>query len=200
MAFYFHDLCVKYRLSASALYYRLRSLRITLSKDANNRSFANSLQLFLLDSLHSHIVSGNPISSFPVDSLVEQFHSLSSSSASFVERPVEPVVEKSSSPLVESFLNSSVSFVAKEFSSSLKSVFSSINEVPPSVFPLEKYQFFQECCDKNWLLSSKDILKLLGKKPRKISGKNYCFISGWKFVFVCKMSNESFWKTETFFS
>ena len=104
MVLYFDDLCLKYRLSSSVLYYRLRYLKITLSKDSNNKSCANSLQLFLLDSLHSHITSSNSISSFSSERLIEQFNSRS------IELTVEQVVEHPTEQLVTSQISSVYTF------------------------------------------------------------------------------------------
>ena len=220
MVLYFDDLCLKYRLSSSALYYRLRSLKITLSKDSNNKSCANSLQLFLLDSLHSHITSGNPISSFPSERLIEEFKSRSiepiveqvaehpteqlvtsktSSVFTFepvVERHIEPVTEQYTEHVIEPVVNFSSSVFIQELSSCLKSIFLSINTNSSSISPLEKYRILQECCDKKWLLTTSDLEKILGKKPKKISGKNHFFMFGWRFTSTSKMSNQNLWKVE----
>ena len=202
MVLYFDDLCLKYRLSSSALYYRLRSLKITLSKDSNNKSCANSLQLFLLDSLHSHITSGNPISTFPCERLVEQFNSRSVEPA--VEPIVEQVVECDVKPFTEQYTKYSVEPVTnfsspiffQELSSCLKSLFLSVNNNSSPVSPLEKYRILQECSDKKWLLTTADLEKILEKKPKKITGKNHFFMFGWRFTSTSKMSNQNLWKVE----
>ena len=145
MVLYFDDLCLKYRLSSSALYYRLRCLKITLSKDSNNKSCANSLQLFLLDSLHSHITSGNPISTFPCERFVQQFNSRSVEPA--VEPIVEQVVECDVKPFTEQYTKYSVEPVTnfsnsvffQELSSCSKFLFLSVNNNSSPVSPLEKY-------------------------------------------------------------
>ena len=220
MVLYFDDLCLKYRLSSSALYYRLRSLKITLSKDSNNKSCANSLQLFLLDNLHSHITSGNPISSFPSERFIEQFNSRSieptveqvvehpteqlatsktSSVSNFrpvVEHHIEPVDEQYTEHSIESILNFSNSVFFQELSSCLKSLFLSVNNNSFCVSPLEKYRILQECCDKKWLLTTADLEKILEKKPKKITGKNHFFMFGWRFTSTSKMSNQNLWKVE----
>lgn len=220
MVLYFDDLCLKYRLSSSALYYRLRSLKITLSKDSNNKSCANSLQLFLLDNLHSHITSGNPISSFPSERFIEQFNSRSieptveqvvkhpteqlvtsktSSVSTFrpvVQCDIKPFTEQYTKHSIESVVNFSSPVFFQELSSSSKSIFLSINTNSSSVSPLEKYRILQECCDKKWLLITADLEKILEKKPKKITGKNHFFMFGWRFTSTSKMSNQNLWKVE----
>ena len=133
--------------------------------------------MFLLDSLHSHITSGNPISTFPCERLVEQFNSRSVEPA--VEPIVEQVVECDVKPFTEQYTKYSVEPVTnfsnpvffQELSSCLKSLFLSVNNNSLPVSPLEKYRILQECSDKKWLLTTADLEKILEKNPKKSRAK-----------------------------
>lgn len=177
--------------SRTSLYTRLKHLGIELAKDDKDRGFATSEQLKLLDQLHEHIKAGNSMASFvkasDVDVMpmytVQGEHTTKTggldSQRSKSHRTVQQTVQVSDSAML---LESLVGAI--------------INNIHPSKNPLEKYRDLKECEQENWLLTTKDIEDLVGRKPRKIKGQDYCLIGGWKFIARGKAGNQSLWSVE----
>jgi hypothetical protein len=54
----------------------------------------------------------------------------------------------------------------------------------------------QECEQEKWLLTTKEIEEIVGRKPRKIQGENYGIMGGWKFIAKGKSGNQTLWQVE----
>lgn len=174
--------------SRTSLYKRLNYLEMELSKDNDDKIFATPDQLKLLDQLHDHIRAGGNMATFTKPSQVdvvsidsEQFsvHSTEQENAKNGHLSEQSTVQQGS---VEIILESLVGAI--------------INNINPAKNPLDKHRQLQECEHNNWLLTTKEIEKIVGRKPRKIKGENYCIIGGWKFVAKGKSGNQVLWSIE----
>ncbi|NET46713.1 hypothetical protein [Okeania sp. SIO2B3] len=185
------ELLSKYGLNTrAALYNRLDFLSIKLSKDPNGKSFATDEQLKELDNLHEHIKAGNKMSTF-----------LKTVDVDIVETPTEHITRQSSRQSSRQYTRQSSRQNNENISSSnikaeellevlVGAIALSIN---PQNNTLEKYRVLDECQSKRWLLTSKDIQQILGQRPRRKKGCDYCVISGWRFNIVDKSGNQYLW-------
>ena len=177
------DLLSRYCLnSRTALYNRLKVLGMELAKDNNDKSFATLEQLIELDELHKHIKAGNKMSNFVkrhkvvldnTEQLREQTHVQSGhiNEQSIVNQADAEIILESLAGAITNTINSTKN-------------------------PLEKYRALQECEDKKWLLTTKDVEEIVGQKPQNIKGENYCIIGGWKFSVKGKPENQTLWSVE----
>ena len=140
------QLCDRYHLkSRQGLYDRLKALGIELKKDGNN-SYANDEQLKALDELHEHLANGGRLKNFTpiLNTTVETVNSTLDNSLD----TVNPILD-----------NNTLTLALVDFLSNLtvKS-------------PLDHHRDLEEAALKNWILSSGEIEKLLGVKPK---GENF---------------------------
>jgi len=191
------ELLSRYGLSSrTALYSRLKILGIELAKNDNDKAFATPEQLAQLDELHDHIKAGNKMSTFVKPSKVdvvsdtsEQFsvHSTEQKNAKNGHLSEQSTVQGTSAvseaPLKEAIILDSL-------------VGAIINNINPAKNPLDKHRQLQECEQNNWLLTTKEIEEIVGRKPRKKKGENHCIIGGWKFVARGKSGNQVLWSVE----
>jgi hypothetical protein len=152
----------RYDLSRKALYDRLKALKIQLAR-SGNKVFANDQQLEILDELNDHLKSGGTLKNFSP------------------ALATTAIVETVQSPLnnVQSPLNNDTSTLA------LIDYLANLNQRSP----LDSYRDLEEAALKNWILSSNQIKKLLGVKP-----KGESFTRGnWKVMKAGKLGNQSGW-------
>jgi len=71
-----------------------------------------------------------------------------------------------------------------------------INNINPAKSSLQKHRDLQECEQEKWLLTTKEIEEIVGRKPRKIQGENYGIMGGWKFIAKGKSGNQTLWQVE----
>ncbi|NET14213.1 MAG: hypothetical protein F6K08_15930 [Okeania sp. SIO1H6] len=183
------ELLLRYDLSSrAALYTRLKVLGFELAKDENEKAFATPEQLVHLDQLHEHIKAGNKMSTFVRPSQVDvvsdktvqsSVHSTEQKKAKKGLLTEQPTVQGANA---EVLLESLVGVI--------------INNLNPPKNSLQKHRDLKECEQENWLLTTKEVEEIVGRKPRKIKGESYCIIGGWKFVAKGRSGNQTLWGVE----
>ena len=191
------ELLLKYGLSSrTALYSRLRVLGIELAKDDNDKAFATPEQLAELDELHDHIKGGNKMSTFVKASKV---HVVSNISEQFSVHSTEQENTKNGHLSEQSTVQGTNTVDEAPLKEAIildRLVGAIINNINPAKSPLDKHRELQESEQNNWRLTTKEIEEIVGKKPRKKKGENYCTIGGWKFVPRGKSGNQNLWSVE----
>ncbi len=183
------DLLLRYDLSSRAtLYTRLKVLGFELAKDDNEKAFATPEQLVHLDQLHEHIKAGKKMSTFVRPSQVDVV------SAKTVQSSVHSTEQKKAKKGLLTEQPTVQGANAEVLLESLVGVI--INNLNPPKNPLEKNRALKECEQENWLLTTKEIEEIVGRKPRKMKGENYCVIGGWKFVAKGRSGNQTLWGVE----
>ncbi|NET46512.1 hypothetical protein [Okeania sp. SIO2B3] len=183
------ELLLRYDLSSRAtLYTRLKVLGFELAKDDNEKAFATPEQLVHLDQLHEHIKAGKKMSTFVRPSQVDVV------SAKTVQSSVHSTEQKKAKKGLLTEQPTVQSANAEVLLESLVGVI--INNLNPPKNPLEKNRALKECEQKNWLLTTKEIEEIVGRKPRKNQGESYCIIGGWKFIAKGKSGNQTLWGVE----
>ena len=166
----------------------MKALGFELAKDENDRAFATPEQLVHLDQLHEHIKAGNKISSFVKPSQIdvvsvntEQFsvHSTEQKKAKKGLMTEQPTVQDANA---EVLLESLVGVI--------------INNLNPPKNSLQKHRDLKKCEQEKWLLTTKEVEEIVGRKPRKLKGESYCIIGGWKFVAKGRSGNQILWQVE----
>ncbi|NER01966.1 MAG: hypothetical protein F6K17_04600 [Okeania sp. SIO3C4] len=170
------DLLARYNLnSRSSLYKRLKAAGLELSKSEDNRVFANTDQLCVLDDLHKHLKNGGKLSNY---SPVYDAHVMS----------VIPVGNGQYGGLSAEQETSSIELLEKL----VGAIATSIQPVSPVI---KKHQELHQAMENSWLLTSKDIQLITGRKPARKGGIS-CQIGGWRFLCVGKSGNQLLWKVE----
>jgi hypothetical protein len=159
-----------------------------LSKDNDDKSFATSDQLKLLDQLHDHIREGGNMATFTKPSQVDVV-SMDS---------VQKSVQGEQLENVQNGLQSEQYSVQSSNSEMLLEslVGAIIQNISPPKNPLQKHLDLIKCDEKKILLTTKEIEEIVGRKPRKIKGENYAIIGGWKFIAKGKSGNQTLWQVE----
>ncbi|NES69182.1 MAG: hypothetical protein F6K24_30120 [Okeania sp. SIO2D1] len=183
------ELLLRYDLSSRAtLYTRLKVLGFELAKDDNEKAFATPEQLVHLDQLHEHIKAGKKMSTFVQPSQVDvvsdktvqsSVHSTEQKKAKKGLLTEQPTVQGANA---EVLLESLVGAI--------------INNINPAKSSIQKYRELKECEQEKWLLTTKEVSEIVGRKPRKIKGESSCIIGGWKFVAKGRSGNQTIWQVE----
>ena len=162
------QLCDRYHLkSRQGLYDRLKALGIKLKKDGNN-SYANEEQLQALDQLNEHLTNGGTLKNFaPI-----------LTTTSIVDT-VQPTLDTSLDTVNYTLDNNTLTLAVIDFLANLtvKS-------------PLDHHRDLEEAALKNWILSSGEIEKLLGVKPKGENFQRGC----WLFQKAGRIGTQSAWK------
>lgn len=159
------QLCVRYNLgSRQAIYDRIKALGITLKKDGN-KSFADEEQIEALDQLNEHLNNGGTLKNFaPI-----------LNTTSIVDT-VQPTLD-TSLDIVQPVLDNNTLTLA------LIDYLANLNQRSP----LDNYRDLEEAAQKKWILSSRQVKKLLGVKPH-----GQTFTRGnWTFTKAGKIGSEN---------
>lgn len=159
------QLCVRYNLgSRQAIYDRIKALGITLKKDGN-KSFADEEQIEALDQLNEHLNNGGTLKNFaPI-----------LNTTSIVDT-VQPTLDTSLDTVQPVLDNNTLTLALIDYLANLN-----------QRLPLDNYRDLEEAAQKKWILSSRQIEKLLGVKPH-----GQTFTRGnWTFTKVGKIGSEN---------
>ena len=178
------DLLSRYNLnSRTGLYKRINFLKIKLLKDNNDKAFASEEQLKLLDQLDQHIKGGGKMATFIKPSPVNVIQANSEQSSeqkngykSEHQSEHQSLQKTTAEDLLENLVTA---------------IISNINSTEDI---LKKHILLQKCYENKWLLNTKELEKIVSKKVKKNKNKNYCIMSGWKFVITGKDGNQNLWE------
>ena len=178
------DLLSRYNLnSRTGLYKRINFLKIKLLKDNNDKAFASEGQLKLLDQLDQHIKGGGKMATFikpsPVNVIQtnsEQTSEQKNGYKSEHQSEHQSLQKTTAEDLLENLVTA---------------IISNINSTENI---LKKHILLQKCYENKWLLNTKELEKIVNKKVKKNKNKNYCIMSGWKFVITGKDGNQNLWE------
>ncbi|NET44873.1 hypothetical protein [Okeania sp. SIO2B3] len=183
------ELLARYELkSRAALYNRRKALGIEFAKDENDRAFASKEQVDMLDDLHGHLQGGGRLSNY---SPVHDAHVIS----------VSPVDSRSSNEYsVEQYSGcSELSSEQRRQTSSIELLEKLVGAIATTIQPvspvIKRHQQLQQAAENGWLLTSKDVQAITGRKPTR-KGSDLCQIGGWLFISVGKSGNQLLWKAE----
>lgn len=183
------ELLLRYDLnSRSALYTRLKFLGFELAKDENDKAFATPEQLAYLDQLHEHIKAGNKMSTFVKPSQVDV---VSANTVQFSVHSTEQQKAKNGHQTEQLTVQSANAEILLE---SLVGVI--ISNLNPAKNSLQKHRDLKECEQEKWLLTTKEVEGIVGRKPRKMKGENHAIIGGWKFIAKGRSGNQTLWQVE----
>lgn len=187
------ELLLRYGLnSRAALYSRLKTLKIELAKDKNDKAFATLEQLQQLDLLHEHIKSGNKMSTFvkevKADVVYDESEQFSKQYTEQKKSKISPITEQFTEQLTVQ--STSAEILLENIIGTI------INNMSPREDSIQMHRDLKECSEEKWLLTSKELEKLIGRRPRKLKNENYCVVGGWKFVLRGKSGNQNLWQVE----
>jgi hypothetical protein len=156
------ELTNRYNIGKQAVYNRLEALSIKPAHHSN-RSYISSAQLLLLDRLHEHIASGGTMADFEP--------SQTESSIS----PVDVSSESTGLPRTDDLV-----ILVERIAAALK----------PATSPLGHWEQLEKAVAHNWLLTTTDVKRVIGVKP-----KGNSFTRG-SFTFVRSgmIGNQTSWR------
>ena len=162
------ELCDRYGLkSRKALYDRLNALNLQLAREGN-KSFATPAQIETLDELDHHLANGGTLKNFTPTTATTAIVETVQSSLNTVTPPLNSV---------QSSLNNDTLTLA------LIDYLANLNQRSP----LDNYRDLEEAALKKWILSSRQVEKLLGVKPH-----GQTFTRGnWTFTKAGKIGSEN---------
>lgn len=177
-----NQLCDRYNIkSRKTLYNRLDGLNIKLSKK-NNKSFANTEQIELLDQQDKHIRNGGTIDNFePVEIAEVTVHNSGTQHSENLD--------------ISSFESTTQLTAQHETQEELlgdiaTAVTMAIADKLPPKNPLWYMHELEIAMASNWQLSTSQIKEMIGVKPRGETFKHGCFI----FSKCGKINRESAWR------
>lgn len=150
----------RYGIARSALYTRLKDLKIEPGKDGK-RAYLNAQQLQLLDALHEHIQKGGTTGEF-----LKQQSGESPGLSRTVEQP-----DESSPGLSRTSVQSSPGQILLSQPAALITVVEAIvKRLVPGVGRLNHLLWLEEAYEKGWLLSTSEVADLLKLSPATVRG------------------------------
>jgi len=152
----------RYNIGKQAVYNRLDALKIKPKKHGN-RSYITLEQLQILDRLHAHITAGGTM-------------------ADFQSPPME-----SSLSLVDSVDKTSGLSKTDDLITLIERIAAAIR---PTSEPLAHWEQLEKAAANNWLLSTADVQRVIGVKPK---GERFTRGS-FTFVRFGKIGNQSAWR------
>jgi hypothetical protein len=132
------ELTNRYNIGKQAVYNRLEALKIKPSKQSN-RSYISGYQLQVLDRLHQHIASGGTMADFEA--------SITSSSLS----PVDSLDTSSGLTRTDDLV-----MLVERIAAAIR----------PTTEPLAHWEQLEKAVTHNWLLTSADVKRVIGVKPK----------------------------------
>ena len=178
------NLLSRYNLnSRTGLYKRINFLEIKLSKDNNDKAFASEEQVKLLDQLDQHIRGGGKMATFVKTSPVNVVQ-VNSEQLSVQQDEHESEHQSEHESLHKTNTEN-------QLENLVMAIISNINSTEDI---LKKHILLEKCYENKWLLTTKEIEKILSRKVKKIKNKNYCIMNGWKFVVKGKDRNQNLWE------
>ncbi len=159
------ELQSRYGIGKQAVYNRLDALKIKPEKHGN-RSYVTLEQLQILDQLHNHISNGGTMADF--------------------QSPPSPPVE-SSLLLVDSVDKTSGLSKTDDLITLIERIAAALR---PTEQPLGHWEQLEKASANNWLLSTADVQRVIGVKPK---GERFTRGS-FTFVRSGKIGNQAAWR------
>jgi hypothetical protein len=156
------ELTNRYNIGKQAVYNRLEALSIKPEKHSN-RSYISSAQLLLLDRLHEHIASGGTMADFEppqTESNISPVDLLDTSTGLSTSDDLVTLVERLATAL------------------------------KPATSPLAHWEQLEKAVAHNWLLTTTDVKRVLGVKPKGDSFSRGSFT----FVRCGTIGNQAAWR------
>lgn len=181
------ELLARYKLaSRTTLYSRLKALNLEFAKDEDDKAFATKEQVAMLDDLDRHLEHGGRLSNY------SPAHDVQVVSVSPANSSVNSSVNNVQSTELYSGLSSEQKTSAELLEKLVGAIATSIQPVNPII---RRHENIQQAMDNNWLLTSRDVEAISGRKPSRKGGDS-CQIGGWRFISVGKSGNQLLWRVE----
>ncbi len=140
----------RYSLKRTALYERLKALKLKPIKQGN-KSYLDGDQLKRLDELHAHIQRGGGITDF-------------------LQEPEQPSSEQTDPTGQLAQINQSGALVALVEVLTSRLVPAIVSKLTPPAPPLAHLEALEKAYEKGWLLSTSELAQLLRLSPKTIRG------------------------------
>lgn len=175
------ELCDRYGItSRKTLYNRLNALNLELPKDLDGRAYATNEQVELLDQLDRHLSEGGTLARFtPITQVT--IHRENQELSSVPE--TSDLTTQHTAQLTTQVTNELLGEMIKAISAAIQ---------PQD--PLHYMTLLERAADKDWILSTSEVTKLIGVRPKTEKGKHSLTRGCWCFVKTGKIGNESGWK------
>ncbi len=144
------DLPSRYSIKRTALYERLKALKLKPIKQGN-KSYLDGDQLKRLDELHAHIQRGGGITDF-------------------LQEPEQPSSEQTDPTGQLAQINQSGALVALVEVLTSRLVPAIVSKLTPPAPPLAHLEALEKAYEKGWLLSTSELAQLLRLSPKTIRG------------------------------
>ncbi len=144
------DLPSRYSIKRTALYERLKALKLKPIKQGN-KSYLDGDQLKRLDELHAHIQRGGGITDF-------------------LQEPEQPSSEQTDPTGQLAQINQSGALVALVEVLTSRLVPAIVSKLTPPAPPLAHLEALEKAYAKGWLLSTSELAQLLRLSPKTIRG------------------------------
>ncbi len=144
------DLPSRYSIKRTALYERLKALKLKPIKQGN-KSYLDGDQLKRLDELHAHIQRGGGITDF-------------------LQEPEQPSSEQTAPTGQLAQINQSGALVALVEVLTSRLVPAIVSKLTPPAPPLAHLEALEKAYEKGWLLSTSELAQLLRLSPKTIRG------------------------------
>ncbi|OKH10812.1 hypothetical protein NIES593_22730 [Hydrococcus rivularis NIES-593] len=161
----------RYSIGKQAVYNRLDALDIKPFKEGN-KSYINASQLRSLDELHQHIADGGTMATFGT---------AQNSQAGQLEKLDSPV------DAIESPVDASPGYL-------VKALIQEIGDRIAPKSPLWYHSELERAKASDWLLTTAEIQKLIGVKPKVERGQKSYKRGNWIFVKAGKIGNQTAWR------
>jgi hypothetical protein len=178
------ELCDRYNIkSRKSLYSRLDGLGITLDKDGN-KSYATDEQVALLDQQDEHLKNGGTIKNFVPTTQV-------------IVDTTQHNENQDISGIVETTQHSTQLTTQSELLGDIvKAVTTAIADKMQPADPLWYLGRLEAARASGWLLSTSELQKLIGVKPKCKKGEKSFRRGSFVFVKSGKIGNETSWKVQ----
>ena len=170
----------RFNIGKQAVYNRLDALKIKPFKEGN-RSYLKPEQLELLDKLHEYVTHGGTMAEFK-------------SQLDKVDSPLDTVDSKVDGldDLVKSSQSNDLELLVQVLSASVEKAITS----GKSKSPLWYMKELKEATEEGWLLTTSQVQKLIGVKPKTKKGENTYTRGSFSFVKSGNIGTQTAWKVK----
>lgn len=186
------DLLKRYQLrSRQSIYDWIRKgLKQDFHKDEAGKSYVTSDQIALLDQLHKYLQTPNavlsnfiPLSTVQIDSPIDS--------------PIDSSKNGHKSEIAAQSIDNQLLLeltarIGRAMSSQLAQQLTEVN-------PLYRHEALEKAKELGWLLTSKEVQKLIGVKPKTKKGDNTYQRGCWLFTKSGKIGTQTAWKVDKIF-
>lgn len=170
------DLMVRYGISKSVLYERIKALRIE-TFTLGRKAYVSAEQIALLDGLHEHLGFGRSTAEFL------EISGIQSGEQSAKKRNADPSGEQSGGLTISS-----------ESASHLFSMMAEQSAEPSALHWTDRLRFLEEAHQNHWLLSTSQLAELIGLTPGTLARMPHCDRYGFEFTRSGLNGAEIAWK------